>query len=367
MAMMYPETSPSAPVSREELAAILAAQGLSGTQQGDASSVDIGALFGGSTPNDTAPAPSPGSTPGMPGALNAPSAAFDPGAMTTSNASMVSDAEDPDGSGRGFSDVSPFGRTGDDSSDRSQSQQATDRAALAESVANRGGFDITDPAGMPSAGNVTPGGFNAFAGAVPGAPGAPMTSGSTFAGRFGAVNDFPDSFSDRWGGMPTGAPPATTVVTPNTTLPEQVVTAPAITPTGRTPLGSPGRTPGAPPGAPDVVAPGYDLGSPAPGGTDFGPGAYGGFTSGSGNTGGFGAGYSGSADMGNTQGAAGFTAGAPGGGFDVGAGSFSGGGAVGGFGGTDAGPGGDGAGAGAGTGSGDSGPGSGADPGGGVG
>jgi hypothetical protein len=337
MAMMYPEVSPTAPVSREDLAAILAMQGISaGADRGASQSSQSMADLLGGTPtgaNDQfgTGAPPANSNPDDTGSDRASMAASMAGMsladMTTSNASMVTDS-----GGRTPMGGAPPGEGFD--------------------------TDLGDQAGLNDIG---PGFVGGSAFTAANTPGAPMTSGS-FADRWGGITDFPgppadapvtpsSTFADRWGGMPTGTPLAITV-TPNTVLPEQVVTAPAL-PTGRAPLASPGRTPGAPVDAPDFVSPGYDLGSPAPGGTDFGQGDFGGFTSGSGNTGGFGAGYSGSADMGNTQGAAGFTAGAPGGGFDVGAGSFSGGGAVGGFGGTDAGAGdGAGAGAGAGTGSG---------------
>ena len=64
--MYYPETSPSAPVSRDDLAAILAmqqlqAQGLAGGQQaGDASSVSMDALGNASAPGYGSDAPGPG-------------------------------------------------------------------------------------------------------------------------------------------------------------------------------------------------------------------------------------------------------------------------------------------------------------------
>jgi len=243
-----------------------------------------------------------------------------PGGFTTANASMV--AQDPDvnslAEDGGINDIGGVHADGMAFGNSARSgfnpdfNQAADRSNA-----------VTAPATTATAPATTPADPNA----LPGQPGF----------QRGGVWD-PD--------VPTDEDVVVSTVPPDPNPNTPYIT---VTPHGRAPVSpAPSRSFGTP--TPDFVAPtapGFDLGSPAPGGTDFGPGAYGGFTGGSGNTGGFGAGYSGSSDMGNTQGAQGFTSGFSAG-FEAGMAAMSGG--------YDGGSGsGDGAGDGAGAGAGDGG------------
>jgi hypothetical protein len=390
MAMMYPETSPTAPVSREDLAAILAMQGMNagdaaqagfGPGQGSQSMSDmLGGMPGFQGRGDFNGAPPANSNPDDNAAVNQ-------GDMVTANASMVAET--------GAVPASVFGREGDNNSQASKDA----RDAIAETMATNAlntmsmsDRNVTAPGWgtgyQPDFSVATPN-----AGAIVTGPGIPGFSGSPFSGRggpdregFGSIVDYaPNSNVDDFGNP----------ISPDT---DRSITAPGWA-TGPLPEG---------PGAPgwdtgdtgnhaiaDMLAdaladPGWGGGVVAPGGgggARSGGGGGGARSGGAATTGGFneGAANQGIADM---MGAAladpgwGGGANAPGsGGYGpdfAGTGGYSGsgdvgntsgaGGAVGGFGGgVGGGDGGGVGGGGVGGGGGGGGPGSGADPGGGVG
>jgi len=155
-------------------------QGVGGAQAGDASSVDIGALFGNSTPSFNEGQPSPG----MPG-----------GAMTTSNASMTTG--------------DPFG------SSFEPGQAATNAAVTSPSAPGFTGGGFT-AAGIPSSGDFTGSAFNTGGNAFSptGWGGMTPSLGDQPGGGLPATAGFPaapaSTFADRWGGFPSdvpGAPP----------------------------------------------------------------------------------------------------------------------------------------------------------------
>lgn len=236
-------------------------QGVGGSQAGDASSIDTGALFGGSTPSFTSGMPSGpgfGSSFGGGGQQS-----FAPGGqMTTSNASMVGD---PLGEA-GPTPVSGFGHSGDDTSAQSQAAQAAQAEAMAAAAAGRA--PQSDP-------------FEA----------ASQAFGSGFGRSFGGFS--PNAPQD----APLGNPPSG---------PIQSFTSPIagypVGPVDMAPLGPPSGSRGAPPGGgtwpsgrsftqgPDVNDPG-DQAAMAASASGFG-GGQGGYDFGSGFNapGGFGGG-----------------------------------------------------------------------------
>jgi hypothetical protein len=193
---LYQDVSPSAPVSREELAAILAAQGLSGASTnnpGDPGDVAAtGRGFGGNAFDGQFGT-------GAPPANSNPddNAAVNQGDMVTANASMIND---PDTTG--YTNAPFGGRTGDDSSQTSQDKQSADRAAIAEAVAGRA------PAGDPlgdatqAFGSFTNTGANMFGNVGDMTPGAVLGSGhaQTQSGMPGFSN--PSAFAASAFGSP---------------------------------------------------------------------------------------------------------------------------------------------------------------------
>jgi len=173
--MLYPEVSPSAPVSRDDLAAILARQQME-FQRGPGALDPNGQVIG--------------SLGGQGGSQGTPFVAgdYDPAAADPADPAMASPTfAEPDAVS-----VSPFGGTGRDTSEASQAQAGRDAAAMAAAAQTAGrdfasntqGNAITGPLSGPGFGS----GFGSTFGSSQTAQSAP--AGYTTATNQAAKGDF---------------------------------------------------------------------------------------------------------------------------------------------------------------------------------